>query len=173
MSGIGETRKLLRKSAPCVFCSLSAQISLKLKNISTLMRRSNRNFNIPPPPPGKPRAFDYFLCPGVGNLTGPSRGWGIWPCLGTGSVRFQIAFFLAGGAEVANSYKHVFGRNGALQEKLTRKGLQTWECLNILNYFYRLYINDVDFLYNESSCGFVPQWIVKEINTVEWKTALA
>ena len=32
------------------------------------MRRSNRNFNIPPPP-GKPRAFDYFLCPGVGNLT--------------------------------------------------------------------------------------------------------
>ena len=25
-----------------------------------LMRRSNRNLNIPPPP-GKPRAFDYFL----------------------------------------------------------------------------------------------------------------
>ena len=33
------------------------------------MHRSNRNFNIPPPP-GKPRAFDYFLCPGVGSLTG-------------------------------------------------------------------------------------------------------
>ena len=53
-----------------------------LKNVS-LMRRSNRNFNIPPP--GKPRAFDYFLCPGVGNLTGKAfpgvgnltlPGWG-------------------------------------------------------------------------------------------------
>ena len=48
-----------------------------------VMRRSNRNFNIPPP--GKPRAFDYFLCPGVGNLTGKAfpgvgnltlSGWG-------------------------------------------------------------------------------------------------
>ena len=38
-----------------------------------------------PPPPGKPRAFDYFLCPGVGNLTGKAfpgvgnltlPGWG-------------------------------------------------------------------------------------------------
>ena len=37
------------------------------------------------PPPGKPRAFDYFLCPGVGNLTGKAfpgvgnltlSGWG-------------------------------------------------------------------------------------------------
>ena len=33
-----------------------------------VMRQSNRNFDIPPP--GKPRAFDYFLCLGVGNLTG-------------------------------------------------------------------------------------------------------
>ena len=56
-----------------------------------IMRRSNRNFNIPPTPPppptppGKPRAFDYFLCPGVGNLTGKAfqgvgnltlPGWG-------------------------------------------------------------------------------------------------
>ena len=38
-----------------------------------------------PPPPGKPRAFDYFLCPGEGNLTGKAfpgvgnltlPGWG-------------------------------------------------------------------------------------------------
>ena len=34
-----------------------------------LMRRSNRNFNIPPTP-GKPRAFDYFLCPGSGEFDG-------------------------------------------------------------------------------------------------------
>ena len=34
--------------------------------MGVIMRRSNRNFNIPPPPPpGKPRAFNYFLCPGV------------------------------------------------------------------------------------------------------------
>ena len=31
------------------------------------MYRSNRNFNIPPPP-GKPRAFDYFLFPGSGEF---------------------------------------------------------------------------------------------------------
>ena len=34
---------------------------------SDLMRRSNRNFNIPPSP-GKPRAFDYTLCPGSGEF---------------------------------------------------------------------------------------------------------
>ena len=35
------------------------------------MRGSNRNFNPPPPPhPGKPRAFDYFMCPGSGEF-----GW--------------------------------------------------------------------------------------------------
>ena len=34
--------------------------------------------------------------------------------------------------------------------------MKSRECLNI-NDFYRLYINDLDFLYNESSCGFVPQ----------------
>ena len=33
-----------------------------------LMHRSNRNFNIPPLPPGKPRAFDYFLGPGSGEF---------------------------------------------------------------------------------------------------------
>ena len=31
------------------------------------MRRSNRNFNSPPPP-GKPRRFDHFLCPGSGEF---------------------------------------------------------------------------------------------------------
>ena len=31
------------------------------------MHRSNRNFNIPPAP-GKPRAFDYLLCPGSGEF---------------------------------------------------------------------------------------------------------
>ena len=36
------------------------------------------------------------------------------------------------------------GRDTALQKKLTKKGPQKLECLNI-NYFYRLYINDVDF----------------------------
>ena len=32
------------------------------------MRRSNRDFNILPIPPGKPRAFDYFLCPESGEF---------------------------------------------------------------------------------------------------------
>ena len=51
------------------------------------------------------------------------------------------------------------GRDTALQKKLTKKGLQKCECLNI-NYFYRLYINDVDFLYNESSL----QWHIKNFS---------
>ena len=33
-----------------------------------LLRRSNRNFNIRPPFPGKARAFDYFLCLGSGEF---------------------------------------------------------------------------------------------------------
>ena len=31
-----------------------------------VMRRSNRDFNMPPP--GKPRALDSFLCPGSGEF---------------------------------------------------------------------------------------------------------
>ena len=51
--------------------------------------------------------------------------------------------------------EEIKGRDTALQKKLTKKGLQKSERLNI-DYFYRLYINDVHFLYYESSCGFVP-----------------
>ena len=36
--------------------------------IHLLMRRSNRNFNIPPPPRCEPRAFDHFLCPASGEF---------------------------------------------------------------------------------------------------------
>ena len=52
--------------------------------MGVIMRRSNLNFNIPPPP-GKRRAFNYFLFPEVGNLTGKAfpgvgnltlPGWG-------------------------------------------------------------------------------------------------
>ena len=53
----------------------------------TLMYQSNRSLNIPPPP-GIPRAFDVFSCPGgrefdelslpgVGHLITAHRGWGI------------------------------------------------------------------------------------------------
>ena len=54
-----------------------------------VMYRSNRSFNIPPPPRGTPRAFnifvvsgrrefDYQSLPRVGNLNPMRRGWGIW-----------------------------------------------------------------------------------------------
>ena len=120
----------------------------------------------PPPPQANPGHLTIFCARewGIWRVR-PSRGWGIWPCLGgVGKIEPEVSGFKSlfwGGAEVANSYKHVFGRDTALQKKLTKKGLQKWECLNI-NYFYRLYINDVHFLYNESSCGFIPQWIVKD-----------
>ena len=123
----------------------------------------------PPPPRANPGHLTIFCArgvgnltdkafPGVGNLTLPGWGGENW----TGSVRFQIFFF--SGAEVANSYKHVSGRDGrvwrkrySICERLTyKKRSQKWECLNI-NDFCRLYIKDVDFLYNESRCGFVPR----------------
>ena len=70
------------------------------------MRQSNRNFNIPPPP-GKPRAFDYFLRPGSGEFD---------LYLGAvGKIEPEVSgfkWFSFSGAEVANSYKHVFGRDG-------------------------------------------------------------
>ena len=100
----------------------------------------------------------------------PSRGWGIWPCLGgvgniwTGSVRFQIAFF-GGGAEVANSYKRVFGRDGRVQRKRYSITKKAYKKKVFKSESDSMYINDVDFWYNESSCGFVRQWIVKEKKT--------
>ena len=59
------------------------------------------------------------------------------------------------------------GRDIAFVSKYwrTKKGLQKL-CIVVflkvcmesrMNDFYRLYLNNVDFLYNEPSCGFVPQ----------------
>ena len=75
-----------------------------------VMRQSNQNFNIPPPP-GKPRVFDYSLCPWSGEFN---------LCLGrVGKLEQELEgfkwFFL--GAGVANSHKHVLGRDGRLRRK--------------------------------------------------------
>ena len=73
--------------------------------IVQIMCRSNRNLNIPPP--GKPRAFDYFLCPGSGEFDLYLGG--------VGKIEPEVSgfkWFSFSGAEVANSYKHVFGRDG-------------------------------------------------------------
>ena len=130
----------------------------------------------PPPPP--PRANPGHLTISCAREWGiwrvrPSRGWGIWPCLGgVGKIEPEVSGFkslfwglpksLTAINTCLGEMEECKGRDTALQKKLTKKGLQKWECLNI-NYFYRLYIDDVDFLYNESSCSFFPQWIVKEI----------
>ena len=45
---------------------------------------------------------------------------------------------------------------------ITKKGLQKWECLNI-NDFYRLYINDVDFLYNGVKLRLCPAFVSAEV----------
>ena len=65
----------------------------------------------PPPPQANPGHLTIFLTgkafPGVGNLTFAWVGWGKL------NRKCQVSngfFFL--GAEVANSYKHVFGRDG-------------------------------------------------------------
>ena len=63
------------------------------------MRRSNQNFNIPPPR-AYPGHFTIFCARGVGNLTFSCVGWGKL------NRKCQVSndFFFSG-AEVANSYK--------------------------------------------------------------------
>ena len=59
------------------------------------------------PPPGKPRAFDYFLCPESGEFDLYLGG--------VGKIEPEVSgfkWFSFSGAEVTNSYKHVFGRDG-------------------------------------------------------------
>ena len=54
-----------------------------------------------------PRAFDYFLCPGSGEFDLYLGG--------VGKIEPEVSgfkWFSFSGAEVANSYKHVFGRDG-------------------------------------------------------------
>ena len=60
-----------------------------------------------PPARGKPRAFDYFLCPGSGEFDLYLGG--------VEKIEPEVSgfkWFSFSGAEVANSYKHVFGRDG-------------------------------------------------------------
>ena len=59
--------------SPTLSCSSLLGLSTNSEVFSTcIMRRSNRNFNIPPPP----RGIDYLLCREVGNLTFACVGWG-------------------------------------------------------------------------------------------------
>ena len=45
------------------------------QHFSPAVSRSSQNINTPQPP-GKPRAFYYFMCPGMGNWTFTWAGWG-------------------------------------------------------------------------------------------------
>ena len=53
---------------------------------------------------GKTWAFDYFLCEGVGNLTFAWKGWERL------NRKCQVSNDFFSGAEVANNFKQVFGR---------------------------------------------------------------
>ena len=74
------------------------------------------------PPPGQTPGIWLFSVPGEWGIwrIRPSRGWGIWPCLGgVEKIEPEVSgfkFFFSG-AEVANSYKHVFGRDGRVWRK--------------------------------------------------------
>ena len=82
------------------------------------MRRSNRNFNIPL---GKPRAFDYLLCPGSGEFDLCRHGVGkIEPEVSGLNESFS-------GTKVANSHKTLWTRwkRYSICERLAyNKGLQ-------------------------------------------------
>ena len=69
--------------------------------IPARMHRSNRNFNISPW--ANPGHLTIFCARGVGNLTFAWVGWGKL------NRKYQLS---SDCAEVANSYKHVFGRDG-------------------------------------------------------------
>ena len=81
---------------------------------TNVMRWSNGNFSSTQ---GKLGHLTIFCARGVGNLICKAfPGVENWPLLGyagenwTGSVRFQIIYIFSG-AEVANSYEHMFGRD--------------------------------------------------------------
>ena len=70
------------------------------------MRRSNRNFNMPPPPGANFEhwnPFCAFCARGLGNLTFVFAGWGKL----NRKCKFSNDCFCFG-TEVANSYKHLF-----------------------------------------------------------------
>ena len=108
---------LSRKKAvfPCVvrrkLCEEEpAAISVAI--VVGFMRRSNRNFNIPPRP-GKPRAFDHPLCPESRefDLQGLPGGWDLtfaWVWWGKLNRKCEMSgFFFFSGAEVANVFRRV------------------------------------------------------------------
>ena len=64
------------------------------------------------PPPGKPRAFDYSLCPGSGELDLCLRG--------VGKIEPEVLGFKCffSGAEVANTYKTYVWAWKSLKEEM-------------------------------------------------------
>ena len=102
----GNWTKLKTELELCEFSWIRFTIRLTLLVSSRkLMRRSNRNFNIPPPPPGQ--------SPGIWLSSVPGE-WGIWPLPAwggenwTGSVR--IFFFRV--PKSPTVIKNLFGRDG-------------------------------------------------------------
>jgi len=58
-------------------------------SVDSVYASSNQNLNILPPK-GKPRAFDYFLCLGVGNLSGEAFS-------GVGNFTFWLGVCMVSG----------------------------------------------------------------------------
>ena len=110
------------KAGISTICSRVSSGTCKLLSSAVIVRRYFLQCSFPrsyapiksklqhPPPPGKPRAFDHFLCPGGGefDLQGVPGGgdltfaWVWW-----GTLDRKCRFFFSG-AEVAN----VFRRDG-------------------------------------------------------------
>ena len=60
---------LSNNEEPCNFFALKVKSSTCIfRVIISIMYRSNRSFNTPPPPPGIPRAFDCFNRPRGGEF---------------------------------------------------------------------------------------------------------
>ena len=93
------------------------------------MRRSNRNFKIPQP--GKPRAFDPFLCPGSGEFDRQGRSEAgeltfTWTGRGKLNRKCQVSndVFLPG-AEVYGRDGKIKGRDiTCVRDWCAKKGLE-------------------------------------------------
>ena len=86
---------------------LSCMVVGKDINAPTKSKRQH-----PSPHPRPPRAFDYFLCPGSGEFD--------LYLIGVGKIEPEVLgfkWFFFSGAEVANSYKQVFERDGRVWRK--------------------------------------------------------
>ena len=87
-------------------------VSSPLKAYAAIKSKLQHPHSLPPPTPGKPRAFDYLLCPGSVEFDLCLRGVGK---IEQEVLGFKCFFFRV--AKSLTAIKHVFGRDRRVERK--------------------------------------------------------